>query len=163
MRNGNSRSLAPLPLVARMEIGDPNDPLLRQVLPIAAENQSPDHYSIDPLAELGATLQPGLLQKYNGRVLMIVTGACAVHCRYCFRRHFPYQESPSSPSQWAPAIEQIASDDSIEEVILERWRSADIGRQPACSVDQPTQCDPASKTIESSHSFANHDSAAGDR
>ncbi|MFK7766127.1 MAG: EF-P beta-lysylation protein EpmB [Mariniblastus sp.] len=108
----------PLPLLVRMEPGNPNDPLLRQVLPTAEEEESPAHYSIDPLAESGATLQPGLLQKYDGRVLMIATGACAVHCRYCFRRHFPYQESPSSPSQWAPAIEQIANDDSIEEVIL---------------------------------------------
>ena len=108
----------PLPLLSRMEPGNPDDPLLRQVLPVAAENDSPDHYSIDPLAELGATLQPGLLQKYDGRVLLIATGACAVHCRYCFRRHFPYQESPSSPSQWEPAIEQIANDVSVEEVIL---------------------------------------------
>lgn len=108
----------PLPYLARIKPGDPQDPLLRQVLPVSDEDESPRHFSTDPLGESGATLRPGLLQKYNGRVLLITTGACAVHCRYCFRRHFPYDESPSSVSQWQPAIEQIISDSSIEEVIL---------------------------------------------
>ena len=108
----------PLALLERMEPGNLNDPLLLQVLPVAAENQSPTHFSIDPLEESDAVLKPGLLQKYHGRVLMIATGACAVHCRYCFRRHFPYQESPTSMDQWQPAIDEIAADDSIEEVIL---------------------------------------------
>ena len=108
----------PLALLARMERGNKSDPLLLQVLPVEQENESPKHYSIDPLGESAATLQPGLLQKYQGRVLMIVTGACAVHCRYCFRRHFPYQESPTSMAQWQSAIAEIAADESIEEVIL---------------------------------------------
>ena len=108
----------PLALLERMENGNANDPLLLQVLPVAQENQSPKHFSIDPLEESAATLQPGLLQKYQGRVLMIVTGACAVHCRYCFRRHFPYQQSPTSMAQWQSAIDEIAADESIEEVIL---------------------------------------------
>lgn len=108
----------PLPFLGRMKTGDWTDPLLRQVLPILAEDESPAHFSVDPLGESGATIQPGLLQKYAGRVLLVTTGACAIHCRYCFRRHFPYQESPSSPSQWDSAIEQIAADSTIEEVIL---------------------------------------------
>ena len=108
----------PLPFLNRIKPGDVNDPLLRQVIPVVDEDQSPEHYSIDPLAEAESTLKPGLLQKYKGRVLMVATGACAVHCRYCFRRHFPYQESPNSLAQWHPAIKQIADDDSIEEVIL---------------------------------------------
>jgi len=109
---------APLPFLGRMKVGDPNDPLLRQVLPQIEEDQSPAHFSIDPLGESTASLQPGLMQKYQGRVLLVTTGACAVHCRYCFRRHFPYDQSPSSPKQWEPAIKQIAADESIEEVIL---------------------------------------------
>lgn len=108
----------PLALLDRMEPGNASDPLLLQVLPVGQENESPKHFSIDPLEESAATLQPGLLQKYQGRVLMIATGACAVHCRYCFRRHFPYQESPTSMAQWQSAIDEIAADESIEEVIL---------------------------------------------
>lgn len=108
----------PLPLLGRMRPGDLADPLLRQVLPIRDEDRSPARFSRDPLGESEATLTPGLLQKYAGRVLLVTTGACAVHCRYCFRRHFPYDESPVSPSQWEPAIARIAEDTSIEEVIL---------------------------------------------
>jgi EF-P beta-lysylation protein EpmB len=108
----------PLPLLSRMKPGDLADPLLRQVLPLDDENQSPAHFSIDPLGENQASLQPGLMQKYHGRVLLVTTGACAVHCRYCFRRHFPYDLSPTSVDQGEPAIKQIAADSSIEEVIL---------------------------------------------
>ncbi len=78
----------------------------------------PSLYSSDPLGESAATLQPGLLQKYSSRVLLVTTGVCAVNCRYCFRRHFPYEESPKSPTQWEPALEQIAADRQLEEVIL---------------------------------------------
>jgi EF-P beta-lysylation protein EpmB len=63
-------------------------------------------------------LAPGLLQKYAGRALMVATGACAVHCRYCFRRHFPYDEVPKGFAAWEPALEQLAADESIHEVIL---------------------------------------------
>ena len=108
----------PEPFLKRMKRGDLGDPLLRQVLPVADEDASPQHFSTDPLDESGSTLQPGLLKKYAGRVLLNTTGACAVHCRYCFRRHFPYEHSPVSIEQWQPAIDQIAADDSIEEVIL---------------------------------------------
>lgn len=108
----------PIPFLQRMAPGDLNDPLLRQVLPRVEEDSSPANFSVDPLRESEATLQPGLLQKYAGRVLMIATGACAIHCRYCFRRHFPYQESPKSTPQWQAAIEQISGDTTIEEVIL---------------------------------------------
>lgn len=119
----------PLPLLTRMTPGDWNDPLLKQVLPVRSEDHSPPGFSLDPLGESAATLTPGLLQKYAGRVLLVTTGACAVHCRYCFRRHFPYTESPTSPTQWEPAIAQIAADDSIEEVILS-------GGDPLTIVDQ---------------------------
>lgn len=108
----------PRPFLSRMERGNVDDPLLRQVLPLPSEDASPDRFTVDPLDEAAATLTPGLLQKYEGRVLLVTTGACAIHCRYCFRRHFPYSEAPSSLDQWLPAIEKIRQDTSIEEVIL---------------------------------------------
>jgi EF-P beta-lysylation protein EpmB len=109
---------APWPYIARMVKGDRNDSLLRQVLPLACESDELPGFAPDPVGDEAARLEPGLLQKYEGRALLITTGACAVHCRYCFRRHYPYAESPRSPDQWQPAIERIASDPSIDEVIL---------------------------------------------
>jgi EF-P beta-lysylation protein EpmB len=108
----------PRPFLARMRRGDPHDPLLRQVLPLDAETIASPGFTPDPVGDLTVSLQPGLLQKYYGRVLMVTTGACAVHCRYCFRRHFPYSSAPRSLSDWLPAIDQIEADDSIHEVIL---------------------------------------------
>jgi EF-P beta-lysylation protein EpmB len=119
----------PIPFLERMKLGDPEDPLLRQVLPLRDEDRSPAGFSVDPLGEAEATLTPGMLQKYAGRVLLVATGACAIHCRYCFRRHFPYQDSPKSPGQWQAAISQIASDPTLEEVILS-------GGDPLTLVDQ---------------------------
>jgi EF-P beta-lysylation protein EpmB len=109
---------APREYIARMRPGDATDPLLRQVLPRAEESLDLPGFAADPVGDREATLSPGLLQKYQGRVLMVTTGACAVHCRYCFRRHFPYAESPRSIAQWEPAIRQIEADPSIHEVIL---------------------------------------------
>jgi EF-P beta-lysylation protein EpmB len=108
----------PRPFLARMRRGDASDPLLRQVLPLEAETLAVSEFTTDPVGDLSASLQPGLLQKYYGRVLMVTTGACAVHCRYCFRRHFPYAVAPRSLTDWLGAIEQIESDASIHEVIL---------------------------------------------
>jgi EF-P beta-lysylation protein EpmB len=109
---------APRGFVARIQPGDPHDPLLRQVLPLAEEEAEVPGFTADPLGEAMAQPAPGLLQKYAGRVLMVTTGACAVHCRYCFRRHFPYQNSPHSLDGWDRAIDQIAADSSIQEVLL---------------------------------------------
>jgi EF-P beta-lysylation protein EpmB len=88
------------------------------VLPIEAELNPVPGYHADPVADAAATVVPGLLKKYAGRALMITTGACAVHCRYCFRRHFPYAEAPHSLEAWKPAFEALAADTSIHEVIL---------------------------------------------
>jgi len=109
---------APLGYVARMRPGDPNDPLLRQVLPLADELHQHPRFTEDPVGDNRARTSPGLLRKYQGRALMIATGACAVHCRYCFRRHYPYADGPHSPGQWSAALDEMARDDSIEEVIL---------------------------------------------
>ena len=108
----------PRPFLARMRRGDPADPLLRQVLPLDSETASAAGFTVDPVGDGFATLQPGLLQKYYGRALMVTTGACAVHCRYCFRRHFPYEQTPRSWDDWQAAIEQIESDGTLTEVIL---------------------------------------------
>ena len=109
---------APLPYVDRIEPGNPSDPLLRQILPVEDELQSPPGFQPDPVAENSSQLAPGLLQKYPGRALLIATGTCAIHCRYCFRRHYPYAEQPHSLNQWTPALQTIAADNTLEEIIL---------------------------------------------
>jgi L-lysine 2,3-aminomutase len=108
----------PRSYLARIRRGDPHDPLLRQVLPISAELADHADYTADPLGERRALRAPGLLQKYHGRALLITTSACAVHCRYCFRREFPYAEQTSESSRWSEALAELAGDASIEEVIL---------------------------------------------
>lgn len=113
------RLLAPRGFVARMRPGDPADPLLRQVLPSARElDPQPGRYREDPLEEAAARRADGLLVKYRGRALLVTSGACAVHCRYCFRRHFPYAGENPRRRNWQAALEAIAADSGIEEVIL---------------------------------------------
>ncbi len=102
----------------RIQRGNPDDPLLRQVLPLGEELQNVAGYVTDPLAEEQAMIASGLLHKYRSRVLLVTTGACAIHCRYCFRRHFPYGEATPTGQHWAEVLAAIAQDDSIEEVIL---------------------------------------------
>jgi EF-P beta-lysylation protein EpmB len=91
---------------------------LRQVLPIADEMVKVPGFTADPVDDAAAMRQSGLLHKYHGRVLLVTTGTCAVHCRYCFRRHFAYDDSPRSLADWRPALEEIAGDASVHEVIL---------------------------------------------
>jgi L-lysine 2,3-aminomutase len=112
------RLRVPRGYVARMRHGDPNDPLLRQVLPVSQELETVPDYGADPLGERAALRAPGLLQKYHGRALLITTSVCAVHCRYCFRREFPYSEQTGESGRFSEAIDAIARDASIEEVIL---------------------------------------------
>jgi EF-P beta-lysylation protein EpmB len=108
----------PRGFVARMRRGDPEDPLLRQVLPVPAENEEVDGFSTNPVGELGLISGDGLLSKYHGRALVIAAGACAIHCRYCFRRHFPYDDGGSFESEFESALQALADDPTIEEVIL---------------------------------------------
>jgi lysine 2,3-aminomutase len=116
--SGQFRLFAPRGFVGRMRPGDPTDPLLRQVLPLADEMIEVPGFTIDPVRDDLAERHPGLLHKYDGRVLLVTTGTCAIHCRYCFRRHFPYDEAPRSLAEWQPALNAIAADESIHEVIL---------------------------------------------
>ena len=110
--------VVPEPFLARMRHGDPDDPLLRQVLPLEEETVSAAGFDRDPVGDLEARLSPGLIQKYHGRALLVVTGVCAVACRYCFRRHFPYHEGPASLEAWEPAFRTVEADPSLEELIL---------------------------------------------
>ncbi|WP_318521830.1 EF-P beta-lysylation protein EpmB [Photobacterium leiognathi] len=107
----------PLSFVDKMEIGNPYDPLLRQILPLAQEFEVHQGYSVDPLEEQQNEI-PGLLHKYHNRVLLIVKGGCAVNCRYCFRRHFPYSDNKGNKRQWQQSLEYIAAHPEINEVIL---------------------------------------------
>jgi EF-P beta-lysylation protein EpmB len=105
--------------IARMRRGDAKDPLLRQVLPLGEELIEAAGYTADPLAEAAARRAPQLLHKYSGRALLITTEACAVHCRYCFRREFPYSSpEPRVGARWGEALDVLAQDASIHEVIL---------------------------------------------
>jgi EF-P beta-lysylation protein EpmB len=108
----------PREYVARMKKGDPRDPLLLQVLPLGAELDSPPDFLADPVGDRGAEMSAGLLKKYDRRALLVTTGACAIHCRYCFRRHYPYGDGPHSVDEWEPALEILRGDESLDEVIL---------------------------------------------
>jgi len=108
----------PRGFVARMRRGDPLDPLLLQVLPLGLELDEVPGFVTDPVGDLAAKAGPGLLHKYQGRALLVTTGACAVHCRYCFRRHFPYDEENASRNVFAGALHAIRANPGITEVIL---------------------------------------------
>ncbi|MDD1609958.1 MAG: 4Fe-4S cluster-binding domain-containing protein, partial [Methylococcaceae bacterium] len=108
----------PLSFAACMEKGNPHDPLLRQVLPIKDELLLYPDYNNDPVGDLPAATQTGVLHKYQGRVLLINTGSCAINCRYCFRRNFPYADLQLGKQQEQAVIQSIQNDTSIHEVIL---------------------------------------------
>lgn len=108
----------PRGFVARMRRGDPHDPLLRQVLPLDDELRAAPGFGTDAVGDALARAGQGVIRKYRGRALLIATGSCAVNCRYCFRRHFPYGEETAAAAQWREAVALIAGDPSIDEVIL---------------------------------------------
>lgn len=121
--------LVPQAFAARMQRGDPTDPLLMQVLPRAEETAPVVGFSADPLDEQRFLSTPGLVHKYDGRALLLVTGGCAVNCRYCFRRAFPYAESGANRLGVKAALAAVAADESIREVILS-------GGDPLLATDQ---------------------------
>lgn len=104
--------------VARMRKGDPWDPLFLQVWPHADETQAAPGFSTDAVGDLNRLRSGGVIHKYDGRVLLVTTGACAINCRYCFRRHFPYGDNLASRDQWREALQVIRDDATIGEVIL---------------------------------------------
>lgn len=110
--------LVPESFLARMQPGNPADPLLLQVLPRSEEQAEVDGFLSDAVGDLNARRAPGILQKYHGRVLLIAASACAVHCRYCFRREYPYSDEPRRLEDWDESLKTIADDRSVREVIL---------------------------------------------
>ena len=121
--------LVPHAFARRMQSGRPDDPLLRQVFPYAEEDCDVPGFSEDPLAECMASDRTGLMRKYQGRALLITTAACAVHCRYCFRRHFPYQEYHFTRHRLHELITRLSQDPQIHELILS-------GGDPLCLSDE---------------------------
>ena len=111
------RLFCPEPFLQKMQVGDRRDPLFLQIWPSEKEADVAGQ-PLDVLNESTFEVTPGLIQKYDKRSLMISTGACAIHCRYCFRRNFPYQEAPKSALAWEPAFQKLEGDPTIEEVIL---------------------------------------------
>ncbi|KAA1045524.1 EF-P beta-lysylation protein EpmB [Pseudocitrobacter sp. 73] len=107
----------PRAFIARMEKGNPNDPLLRQVLTAQDEFITAPGFSTDPLEEQHSVV-PGLLHKYHNRALLLVKGGCAVNCRYCFRRHFPYAENQGNKRNWQAALDYIAQHPELDEIIF---------------------------------------------
>lgn len=109
---------APLPYLQKIEKGKPDDPLLLQILPQKAEHARPDGFSGDPLDEQRYSPAKGLIHKYHKRVLLVPGQACAINCRYCFRREFPYAEHRQSKQQWQQSLDYIRARHDINEVIL---------------------------------------------
>lgn len=133
------RLFVPREYIDKIPPANPDHPLLRQILPIAEEvaeevagGSTSAVYSHDPVGDAAALSAPGLLHKYASRVLLILTGACAVHCRYCFRRYYPYEDAPRGRADWQPALQYIAKDATIDEVILS-------GGDPLMLVDSSLQ------------------------
>ncbi len=126
--------LAPLSYVARMRHGDAHDPLLRQVLPISDEDRRVPGDLSDPVGDMDGMRAPGVIQKYHGRVLLIATGSCAVHCRYCFRRHFPYSDELAARDEWREAIAVVERDPSLREVILSGGDPLSLSTQKLASL-----------------------------
>ena len=111
-------TFVPLELLSRIQPGDPDDPILKQVLATTDENAVLTSFVADPVGDRDAEVALGLLKKYERRALMITTGACAIHCRYCFRREFPYEASSGIHERWASSLDYLRRDNSVEEVLL---------------------------------------------
>lgn len=137
---GEFRVRVPEAFLGRIRAGDPDDPLLRQVFPDPREDAAQPGYSTDPLAEQQAMAVPGLLQKYPGRALLTLTGACAIHCRYCFRRHFPYAEASPRGARWQAVLDYLRAHPDVEEIILSGGDPLTLAddRLAACVADLET-------------------------
>ncbi|HWR95852.1 MAG TPA: EF-P beta-lysylation protein EpmB [Arenimonas sp.] len=108
----------PRGFAAKMRMGDIDDPLLRQVLPLHDELLQVPGFDLDAVGDMAARQLPGVLHKYHGRALLVTTGSCAINCRYCFRRHFPYAQETAAANQWQQAIGYLAGDTAITELLL---------------------------------------------
>lgn len=108
----------PRSYLAQIEKGNVNDPLLRQILPLGEELLAVPGFGPDPVGDSEAAALPGLLHKYHGRVLLTLTGGCAIHCRYCFRRLFPYGEENPGRDGWQGVVDYLQAHPEVEELIL---------------------------------------------
>ncbi len=124
-----------------MQPGDPRDPLLRQVLPQAEECRPAPGFSADPTGDRAADRGAGVLHKYQGRALVVTTGACAVHCRYCFRRHFPYGEA-GARGDWQAVLDTLAAEPGVSEVILSGGDPLVLDNQRLADLIEPLSCLP---------------------
>lgn len=130
------KTRVPPQFMARMQIGNPDDPLLRQVLPISAELFKSPGYCEDPLGEQNSSPISGVLHKYQGRILVILSGTCAINCRYCFRRHFPYQQQILRQRSWPKLLAYIKADPSITEVIYSGGDPLLVGQEKFLQLSQ---------------------------
>ncbi len=108
----------PQSYIDKMQQGNWNDPLLLQVLPLEIEKKAAKNYSLNPVGDIEASQNNGILHKYHGRALIITTGNCPIHCRYCFRQHFPYTKHQLKRNEWSETIDTLKKDTSIHEAIL---------------------------------------------
>lgn len=122
--------------VRRIEKGNPNDPLLRQILPMDDELRTAPGYVHDPLQEKQFTPVPGVIHKYRSRVLLIAATQCAINCRYCFRRHFPYNDNRLSKDDWRQALNYIAHNTDLNEVILSGGDPLSLGDRQLAWISQ---------------------------
>lgn len=129
----NASQLFPLrvpePYIRRIQPQNPTDPLLLQVLPLGYELTQHDTYTQDPVGEVSLNQPVGMIQKYPGRVLLMLSRHCVINCRYCFRRHFPYSEHHIPKAQWRQRLNEIAGDQSISEVIYSGGDPLSLGDQ----------------------------------
>ncbi len=116
--NNDFPMLVPEPFLQQMRYGDPYDPLLRQVLPIMQERQTHAHFKQDPLGELQTNVETAIIHKYHGRILLMLASGCAVNCRYCFRRHFPYANNRLGKKHWHKVLAYLQANPEVHEVIL---------------------------------------------
>lgn len=116
--SGDFSLCVPRPYLGRIQPCDPRDPLLLQVLPQVAETTETPGFERDPLGESSSMPEMGLLWKYHGRILIVAAGSCSIHCRFCFRRYFPYSSGVFSEILWENLLHRLKNEPSVHEVIL---------------------------------------------
>ncbi len=136
----------PADFLAQIETGNPLDPLLKQVLPVLAETNQVTGFTLDPVGDLNNNPTPSLIHKYHGRVLLIASPKCDIHCRYCFRRHFPYEQQINQ-RHWHKALELINQDKSIHEVILSGGDPMSLSEKALVNLIEKIEAIPHIKTL----------------
>ncbi len=136
----------PAEFLAQIQPNQPNDPLLQQILPLQIEHQTAEGFNQDPVSDLAFNPAPSLIHKYHGRVLLIASPKCDVHCRYCFRRHFPYSEH-TNIRHWQKALDYIAQDPSIHEVILSGGDPMSLSEKSLVQLIKEIEAIPHIKTL----------------